>query len=123
LTFQSDLAPDFKDDGKGRRRGQRFPFVAAAEVTESVSQTSLHARVTELSLYGCYIDMANPLPHGSEVFIKIFTDLDFFEASASVVYSQTNLGIGLAFHEVNPRFLPTLKKWLLQAMRRSGHLT
>jgi PilZ domain len=114
------VTPEFKDDGEGRRRVQRFSFVATAELTDPISQTSIHARVTELSLYGCYVEMANPLPCGALIFVKIFNDSDFFEASASVIYSQENLGFGLAFRDVNPRFFPTLKKWLLQAMRPSG---
>ncbi len=64
--------------------------------------------------------MANPLPCDAQIFVKIFNDSDFFEASASVIYSQENLGFGLAFRDVNPRFFPTLKKWLLQSMRPSG---
>jgi len=100
-----------------RRRTARFPFVADAEVAETTSKARLNVRVTEISLYGCYLDMVNPLPVGTPVFIKIFTPTDFFEASASVVYSHPNLGIGLTFRDVSPHFLPILQKWLLEAAR------
>jgi hypothetical protein len=89
-----------------------------------VSGSPASARVTDLSLNGCYVDMPNPLPTGARVFVKIFTHIDFFEAEASVVYSQPNLGVGLAFLHVKPHFLATLRKWLLQAMQKSheeGH--
>jgi len=102
-----------------RRRTPRYPFVATAEIVEISSGTRMYARVSDLSLYGCYLDMSNPLPSGAHVFVKIFTDADFFEAEASVVYSQPNLGVGLAFRDVKPSFLPTLHKWLLQAMQES----
>ena len=105
-----------------RRRTPRYPFVATAEIVEISSGTRIFARVSDLSLYGCYIDMSNPLPTGAHVFVKIFTDADFFEAEANVVYSQPNLGVGLAFHDVKPAFLPTLHKWLLQAMQESHAL-
>lgn len=81
----------------------------------------MHARVSHLSLYGCYVDMSNPLPGGTHIHVKIFTDTDFFEAGATVLYSQPNLGMGLAFRDVRPHFLPTLQKWLLQAMHKAGH--
>ena len=100
-----------------RRRAPRYPFVATAEIVETSSGARIYARVSDLSLYGCYLDMSNPLPTGAHVFVKIFTDTDFFEADASVAYSQPNLGVGLAFRDVKPSFLPTLHKWLLQAMQ------
>jgi len=100
-----------------RRRTPRYPFVATAAIVEQISGTPMHARVSDLSLYGCYLDMSNPLPTGAHVFVKIFTDTDFFEAGASVLYSHENLGMGLGFRDVKPHFLPTLQKWLLQAMQ------
>lgn len=100
-----------------RRRTARFPFVANAEVTDTASNTQIKARVSELSINGCYVDMINPLPVGTGVFIKIFTQTDFFETSASIVYSHPHLGIGLAFRNVSPHFVPTLQKWLREAVR------
>ncbi len=100
-----------------RRRTPRYPFVAAAEIVESLSGTPMRARVTDLSLYGCYVDISNPLPSGTYVFVEIFTDTDFFEAGANVLYSHANLGMGLGFRDVKPHFLRTLQKWLLQAMQ------
>src|ERR1700739_1050507 len=108
--------PKQRSSTADRRRGPRFPFVASAEVGEKMSGGQMIVRVTELSLYGCYLDMPNPLPSGSQVFVKIFTGTDFFEAEAGVVYSQPNLGVGLAFRNVEPSFLPTLKRWLHEAM-------
>lgn len=102
-----------------RRRVSRYPFVADAEIVEEISGARMFVRVTELSLYGCYLDMHQPLPSGSQLFVKIFTGTDFFEAEATVVYSQPNIGVGLTFREVNQHFLPTLKKWLQNAMQGS----
>ncbi len=100
-----------------RRRTPRYPFVATAEVVERSSGTPMRARVSDLSLYGCYLDMPNPLPSGTRVLVKIFTETDFFESDASVLYSQANLGMGLAFRDLKSHFLPTLQKWLLQAIQ------
>ncbi|MGB7846415.1 MAG: PilZ domain-containing protein [Candidatus Acidiferrum sp.] len=102
-----------------RRRAPRYRFVASAEVVEKMSGAKMNVRVTELSLYGCYLDMPNPLPSGARIFVRIFTGTDFFEAEASVIYSQANLGVGLSFHDVNPYFLPTLKRWLHEAMQET----
>jgi hypothetical protein len=103
-----------------RRRTPRYPFVASAELSENAVQTRLFARVTEISMNGCYLDMINPLPVGTEIFVKIFTSEDFFESAATVVYSQPKLGVGLTFHDVSRHFLPSLQKWLLEAMRAAA---
>jgi hypothetical protein len=109
--------PNYNEGTKDRRRTARFPFVANAELTDSTSGTPIYARVTEISMYGCYLDMTHPLPVGTQAFVKIFTDTDFFESTATVVYSQPNLGLGLAFSDVGWQFLPTMHKWFLGAMR------
>jgi hypothetical protein len=80
----------------------------------------INARVTEISLYGCYLDMINPPPVGTSVFVKVFTETAFFETAANVVYSHPNLGIGVTFRNVSPDFLPILRKWLLEAMCSTG---
>jgi len=112
------LSPFEPKDGGGaeRRKTARYPFVANAEVRDASADARITARVSEISLNGCYLDMVNPLPVGTSVVVKIFTEKEFFEAPASVVYSHPNLGIGLSFHDVHTHFVPTLRKWLLEAM-------
>jgi hypothetical protein len=99
-----------------RRRTPRYPFVATAELIEEASGTKMPSRVSELSLNGCYLDMTNPLPKGTPVFVKIFTKAEFFEAPGTVAYAHPNLGMGVAFHDIKPFFQSVLKKWLLTAM-------
>jgi hypothetical protein len=107
-----DLTP-----GTERRRVPRFPFVANAEVVDTNSRTRMNARVSELSLYGCYVDAINPLAKGASVFIKISTDVDFVEAHGMVAYVHPSLGMGIAFFNVNANFLPILQVWLMRAVR------
>ena len=117
LTIPPPNNPERKDD---RRRTPRYPFVANAEVSETASQTRIFARTSEIGMNGCYLDLINPLPVGTEVLVKIFTETDFFESVATVVYSQPNLGMGLMFRDVSRHFLPSLQKWLLEAMRAAA---
>jgi hypothetical protein len=101
--------------GDERRRTPRYPFAATAEVIEQGSKAGIPARVSELSLNGCYLDMANPLPQDAVITIKIYADSKFFEAAGTVVYSKSNLGIGVSFRGIRPQFLTVLKQWLLAA--------
>jgi hypothetical protein len=99
-----------------RRRNPRYPFAGSIEMREGTSEDKRTARVKELSLNGCYVDTESPYPMGTSLSIKLFTDADFFEAQASVIYSQPNEGMGLMFRETKPYYLMVLRKWLLSAM-------
>jgi PilZ domain len=99
-----------------RRRTLRFPFEATAEVSQVNSEARLPARVTEISLNGCFLQMSDPFADGTMLLVKIFVEGSFFEASAKVVYSQPKAGVGIAFHDPKPYFVSVLKKWLLTAM-------
>jgi len=113
LTNQSNST----SDGPERRRSKRYAFVAMAEVSEIDSDYRVCGRTTEISLTGCFLDMANPLPEGKQVFVKIFTRTEFFEANATVIYSQERLGVGLNFDDIGRHFQPTLQRWVLEGLR------
>ncbi len=98
-----------------RRRTPRFPFVAVAEITEKTSATEIVTQVSEISLYGCYIDHKNPFPPGTTVTLKIFSESEVFEAAAKVLYAHPNLGMGLAYHELSLRSSGVLRGWLSKA--------
>jgi hypothetical protein len=110
LVFRTDKMPE------ERRRTLRFRFEASAEVSQENSEARLPARVTEISLNGCFLQMANPFPEGTPLLVRIFVEESFFEAHAKVVYSQPNAGVGVAFRDLKPYFVNVLKKWLLEAM-------
>lgn len=99
-----------------RRRSPRYPFVGSIEMREGTSEDKRTARVKELSMNGCYVDTENPYPTGSSLAIKLFTETEFFEAQASVIYSHPKEGMGLMFRETKPYYLMVLRKWLLSAM-------
>lgn len=95
-----------------RRLSPRFPFIASAEVLSETAGTRTTARISDLSATGCYVDTINPLPHGSFVKVKIFTESQHFEAPATVVYAHTHLGMGLVFRDVPLGSQTILQNWL-----------
>lgn len=99
-----------------RRRNPRYPFIGSIEMREGTSEDKRTAHVKELSLNGCYVDIESPYPMGASLAIKLFTETEFFEAQASVIYSQSDHGMGLMFRETKPYYLMVLRKWLLAAM-------
>ena len=99
-----------------RRRALRFPFEASAEVSREKTDARLPVRVTEVGPNGCYLQMGAPFEVGTSIFVRIFVEGSFFETHATVVYSQPNTGMGVAFRELKPYFVEVLRKWLLDAM-------
>ncbi len=99
-----------------RRQSPRFPFIASAEVHEENNGPRLSARVSDISAMGCYVDTINPLPNGTSVRVKIFSETQSFEAAATVAYSHAHLGMGLRFSEVPPNSLNVLREWLPAAV-------
>lgn len=99
-----------------RRRTPRYPFDASIEMREGASPDKRTARVTGLSLNGCYVSTESPYPEGSSLMVKVFTATEFYEGQATVIYTQEKLGMGLMFTETRPYYLMVLRKWLLSAM-------
>lgn len=99
-----------------RRQTPRFPFIASAEVVPEDNPSRLATRIGDISAADCYVDTINPLPGGTLVRVKIFTETHVFEAPATVVYSHTHLGMGLMFGEVPPNFQSVLQNWLSAAV-------
>jgi hypothetical protein len=93
----------------------RYPFIASAELLEENSGARMSSRISDLSLNGCYVDTINPLPGGTLVHLRIFTETHAFEAPATVVHSQAFLGMGMKFHEVQPESAQVLRLWLPEA--------
>lgn len=101
--------------GSDRREVPRYPFVASAEETDMSTGTRLSARVSELSLRRCYLDILNPFPKGTEIRLVIFHGDAKFIALATVVYSQPHMGMGILFKAVEPEQLEVLRTWLTES--------
>ncbi len=101
-----------------RRRTPRYVFFASAELLEEKSEVRVASRVSELSLYGCYLDMMNPFPKDTMVLLRIWTDEKIFQAKGRIIYSQPNMGAGVVFLDVQPMYLPILQHWLDEAAKK-----
>ena len=74
-----------------RRRAPRQPLTASAEVIELQTNTRLKARTLGMSLVGCYLDRANPLPVGVEVSVQILHNDAAFTALGVIVNCAQNM--------------------------------
>jgi len=98
-----------------RRRSPRYSFAATAEITDEKANSRSSSRVSDLSLHGCYLELADPFPQGTPVLIEITRDTEFLEAHATVAYREPNLGMGVTFDSIQPYFARVLSQWLERA--------
>lgn len=97
-----------------RRRNLRFPFSATVEAVDLKSGAKVTGRTSDLGLGGCYVDAMSTFPTGTEVKIRIVRDAETFEAQARVIYSQTGMGMGLAFVSAQPKQIRLFQRWVLE---------
>lgn len=100
-----------------RRRAPRYPFIADAEVIEIASDTKLNAKTGDLSFGGCFLDMLNPSPEGTEIRVRISQASTTFTARGRVVFVFPNMGMGVVFTSVEDNQLTVLQKWLSELSR------
>ena len=96
------------------RTTPRFTFIAEAEIVG----LNGCARVSELSVGGCYIDSINPLPKGTGVRFRIRYGCSTCEFSGTVIYTHAGFGMGVAFGELTAEQRSTLDVWLDELARK-----
>jgi len=95
-----------------RRGTNRHAVTASAEVVELSSGAKFSTRTTDLGPGGCFVDTMVPFPVGSNVRVKVHQGKTQFETAGLVVYSQTGLGMGIAFGDMAPSQRQTLDSWI-----------
>jgi hypothetical protein len=101
-----------------RRQAPRYPFSALAEIVDEEENARTSSRVSELSLHGCYVEMNNPFPEGTNVMIEISTETESLETHATVAHIEPKRGMGLTFSEMPKSLANILNRWVVQAKER-----
>jgi len=100
-----------------RRRSPRYRFIADVEIIEAVSDAKLKALTSDLSIGGCFLDMLNPSPKGTEIRVTISHASTTFVAIGRVAFAVPNMGMGVAFTNIDGNQVAVLQKWLLELSR------
>jgi PilZ domain len=100
-----------------RRRAPREPLIASVEVIDLQTNARLKARTLDASLVGCYLDVANPFPVGTEVSVRISNENAIFTALGSIAHCEENLGMGIRFTDVQLDQNEILDGWLATLVR------
>jgi len=97
-----------------RRNNDRHIFTASAEVIELSSGARFATRTTDLGPGGCFVDTLLPFPVGAKVRLTVRKGQTNFETKGIVVYSQTGLGMGIAFESLEANQRQALDNWLAE---------
>jgi hypothetical protein len=100
--------------GERRRTAPRHNLIATAEFVDQATQTRASARISEISLGGCYLDALNPLPADAIISLRIVRDTGTFETKARIAYTHPGFGMGATFLETDPAHKSLLEKWLAE---------
>jgi PilZ domain len=99
-----------------RRRTPRYPLAVDIDVTDIQSGIQIRGRTNTLSLFGCGVDASELLSQGASVRIKMSYEGTDVKALARVIYSRSDLGMGLAFTTVEPLDKAMLEWWIVEFM-------
>jgi PilZ domain-containing protein len=97
-----------------RRNTDRHVFTASAEVVELGSGARFTTRTTDLGPGGCFVDTMLPFPVSAKVRVSVSKGQTNFQTGGVVVYSQTGLGMGIAFDTMEPHQREALDLWLTE---------
>jgi hypothetical protein len=95
-----------------RRNADRHTVTVSAEVTELSSGAKFSTRTTDLGPGGCFVDTLCPFPVGAGVHVKVRKGQSDFESKGVVVYSQTGIGMGIGFDNMDPNQREALNIWI-----------
>jgi len=105
-------------DTRDRRASPRVKCTNSVEVYPAGETAPIRTRTADLSLGGCFLEMSNPLPIGSQVKIALWVKEFKLWASGEVVTSTPGFGVGVKFTRITEQDRNQLKQFLESMVRR-----
>jgi hypothetical protein len=98
--------------GEDRRVHPRYDFFAQCELTVRSSGARYEARVTQIAMGCCFVDLSVVLPQGTDVNMRIIKEGRTFEGEGRATYSYPSMGNGIAFVSMTLENQQILKQWI-----------
>jgi hypothetical protein len=96
-----------------QRRHPRFKCHNSVEIHTQEGAT-FWATIADLSVGGCYVEMAIPLQSGRKIQVAIWIGETKAWADCEVVYSTAGRGVGLKFSKISESDLERIRQFLAQ---------
>ena len=103
--------------GEDRRVHPRYDFFAQCELTVKSSEARYEARVTQIAIGCCFVDLPAILPQGTDVRVRINKEGRTFEAQGRATYSYPSMGNGIAFVSMTLENQQILEGWIKSLAR------
>jgi PilZ domain len=94
-----------------QRKHPRFKCHNSVEI-HTQDGASFWATIADLSVGGCYVEMAIPLPPGTKLKIGIWIGEAKFWADCEVAYSTPGFGTGVTFNRISEGDLERIQQFL-----------
>jgi hypothetical protein len=99
-------------DARDRRASSRAKCATSVEVYPTGEAAPIRTRTADLSLGGCFLEMPNPLPAGTQIRIALWVKDFKLWANAEVITSTPGFGIGVKFTEMTEQDRNQLKQFI-----------
>lgn len=99
-------------DAHDRRTSPRVKCASSVEVYPTGEAAPIRTRTADLSLGGCFLEMPNPLPKGTQVRIALWIKESKVWANGEVVTSTPGFGIGVKFTEITEQDRNQIKQFI-----------
>ena len=109
FPLPSGAMDQFRFADKDRRRFPRVRCSISAEV-HSAGQPVIWAKVSDLSLGSCFIEMPLPLPADCKLEVVLWLGTNKVRVHGEVVSTAPGFGIGVRFRNVSPEKLEFLRQ-------------
>jgi c-di-GMP-binding flagellar brake protein YcgR len=108
-----------RSGGLERRRHLRTKIAVPIELSEPGKSFPIRAETADLSLGGCYVEMAFTLPVGTELQITMWIDEFKLSMKGKVVTQHPQFGNGIQFLRLAPENEARLQEFLKSAERQT----
>jgi hypothetical protein len=99
-------------DARDRRASSRAKCASSVEVYPTGEAAPIRTRTADLSLGGCFLEMPNPLPVGTQIRIALWVQDFKLWANAEVITSTPGFGVGVKFTEMTEQDRNQLKQFI-----------
>ena len=104
-------------DTRDQRVSSRVKCTNSVEVYPAGETAPIRTRTSDLSLGGCFLEMPNPLPKGTQIRIALWVKEFKLWADGEVITSTPGFGIGVKFTKMTEQDRKELKQFVESTVR------
>jgi hypothetical protein len=98
-------------------RAPRSSVAVAAEVFDMQTGQSISGKTSDLSVGGCYLETAKPMPLRTAVRLQLSHNASKITVFGDVLRSDPAKGMAIKFRTIEPSQMDILKRWFFSLNR------